>query len=806
MCIGMRLGLLLFAAIASAQDGRQLIEKSCTPCHNKVQRMSDLDLSSREAALKGGKRGPAIVPGDSAKSPLYQAITGAGFTLMPPGKRLAPDEIAAIRAWIDDGTQWTPAQAAINWEAYKEEDLWAFRPLRKVAAAGIDELLQSSGPPADRRTLIRRATVDLHGLPPAPEEVDAFLNDSSPDAWPKLVERLLSSDRYGERWARHWLDVVRYADSSGYSNDFERPTAWRYRDYVIRAFNSDKPYDRFILEQIAGDELFPGDPEGRLATGFLRAGPWEHTGMSVAAETRQMFLDDVTHATASTFLGLTVGCARCHDHKFDPIPTRDYYRMQAVFATTAFARVPVPFLEQERRDRFEEGRKGLAALIAQAEARIAEYEALRKTRKLTEEEEEQLKLYRKHLSMHRVSAGRYEPFAFAVSSGLSDGQDDIGPGGAASYLKKADYENPATHVLTGGSISAPAGKVTPGVLSLVERYSGLAAPDIPETVSGRRAALARWIADPRNPLTARVMANRIWQYHFGRGIAENSSNFGKMGKKPSNPALLDWLAERLIDGKWSIKALHRVILLSDAYQRALEPRRVEAEVLRDSMLAVSGELSSDAGGPGVFPRINRDAAEQPRHAMGSLMPAYYPSPSSRDRNRRSIYTFQQRSLIDPMIEVFNGPSLDLSCDRRDSTTVPTQAFTLFNGEVAHELALAFASRVAREAPETEGRIRRIYALAFQRAPTPEEHRAVRAHLARATDFHTRNPPPAARPRPPLVRSITSELTGENFKFEEAPPPWRVEESIQLSTVPPNVRALADVALVLFNANEFVYVY
>jgi cytochrome c553 len=802
----MRLGFLLFAVIASAQDARQLIEKSCTPCHNKVQKISDLDLSSREAAVKGGKRGPAVVPGDSARSPLYQALTGEGLTPMPPGKSLAPDEIAAIRAWIDAGAQWTPARAATDWAGYQEEDLWAFGPLRKVTATGIDGLLESTGPRADRRTLIRRATFDLHGLPPTPEDVDAFLNDRSLDAWPKLIERLLASSNYGERWARHWLDVVRYADSSGYSNDFERPNAWRYRDYVIRAFNSDKPYDRFILEQIAGDELFPDDPEGRIATGFLRAGPWEHTAMSVAAETRQMFLDDATHATASTFLGLTVGCARCHDHKFDPIPTRDYYRLQAVFATTAFARVRVPFLEQERRNRFEEGRKGLAALIAQAEARIAEYDALRKNRKLTDEEDEQLKLHRKHLSMHRVSAGRYEPFAFAVSSGLTDGQDDIGPGGAASYLKKVDYEKPATYVLTGGSIAAPAGKVAPGVLSLVERYSGSPAPEIPETVSGRRAALARWIADPRNPLTARVMANRVWQYHFGRGIAENASNLGKMGKKPSNPELLDWLAQYFIDRKWSMKALHRVILLSEAYQRSREPLRVEAEVLRDSMLAVSGELSSDAGGPGVFPRINRNAAEQPRHAMGSLMPAYYPSPSRRDRNRRSIYTFQQRSLIDPMIEVFNGPSLDLSCERRDSTTVPTQAFTLFNGEVVYELALAFASRVAREASDTNGRIRRMYALAFQRAPTPAEQDAVRAHLARATDFHRKNPPPAASARRPLVRSITSELTGENFKFEEALPPGGFEESVPVSALPPGVRALADVALVLFNSNEFAYVY
>ncbi len=261
----------------------------------------------------------------------------------------------AIRAWINAGALWTEEKSAGAWGTYKEEDLWAFRPLRKITGGGIDEFIQAklklgkltAAPMADRRTLIRRVTFDLTGLPPTPEEVAAFVKDRSPDAWSKVIDRLLASPRYGEHWGRHWLDVVRYADSSGYSNDFERPNAWRYRDYVIRAFNNDKPYDRFVREQIAGDELYPGDPEALIATGFLRAGPWEHTAMSVEAVTRQMFLDDVTNAVGVTFLGITIGCARCHDHKFDPIPTRDYYRLQAVFATTEFARPPLPFLLSE---------------------------------------------------------------------------------------------------------------------------------------------------------------------------------------------------------------------------------------------------------------------------------------------------------------------------------------------------------------------------------------------------------------------------------------------------------------------------
>jgi hypothetical protein len=328
-------------------------------------------------------------------------------------------------------------------------------------------------------------------------------------------------------------------------------------------------------------------------------------------------------------------------------------------------------------------------------------------------------------------------------------------------------------------------------------------------------------------LTARVIVNRVWQGHFGKGLAENTNNFGKMGKKPSHPELLDWLASEFIGSGWRIKALHRTIMLSAAYRRAsrhkdsgllaqkdpenrylsvFTPRRLEAEALRDSMLVVSGELSDSAGGPGTFPNINREAAEQPRHAMGSVMPAYYVSPEKRDRNRRSVYGFQQRSLVDPMIEVFNGPPLDLSCERRDATTVPTQAFALFNSEVSYELALALAQRAAKDAADRDSRVARMYALALQRQPSAKERAIVRDHIAHMEAFHRDNPPAPRKKREPLVRSITSELTGENFRFEEPAPPWQVEESTHASELPADVRALADLALVLFNSNEFVYVY
>ncbi len=803
------------------------LKQKCFGCHGDGNIFGKLDLRTREAALRGGARGPAIVPGRASDSLLYKALLHQAGLKMPPGEdaKLPAETLDAFRLWIDGGAPYEPPKAgSVNWGNYREDDLWAFRALKKTTgsvdsfiAAELKRNSLSAAPLADRRTLLRRVTLDLTGLPPGPDDVKAFLKDpaAGSKAFAKVVDRLLASPQYGERWARHWLDVVRYADSNGYSNDYERPNAWRYRDYVIRAFNSDKPYSRFIEEQVAGDELFPDSPEAIIATGFLRAGPWEHTGMSVAAETRQMWLDDVTHSTANAFLGLTLGCSRCHDHKFDPLPTKDYYRMQAVFATTAFARRPLPFLETERRDSFEAAKTRMDALIAQTEVAIAG----RKKNGLSPDEKEAVKLYSKHLAMHKESSFRYKPHAFAVSSGLEHEEwNDVGPEGARSYMKKPDYEFASVHVLVGGSLQSPGPMAEPGVLSALEQFGGYAAPEIPRTASGRRAALAKWIANPANPLTARVMVNRIWQYHFGGGLAENSNNFGKMGGKPTHPELLDWLASRFIESGWSVKAIHREILLSETYRRAsgvtaandpenrflshFSPRRVEAEVLRDAMLSVSGELSEARGGPGTFPRINTLVAHQPRHAMGTLRPVYWPSPTKEARNRRTIYTFQQRSIADPVIESFNGASMDMSCERRESTTVPTQAFSLLNSELSREIALAFAARISREGGDP---VERAFQLAFQRPPNAGEKREALRHLAAMTEHHQRTPP-ASPPKLSLERSITSELTGEKHAFQESEPPWTYEPDVRPADVTPAVRALAGLALVLFNSNEFVYVY
>ncbi len=860
---------LIAVAAPSAQELfldtiQPTLKQECLGCHGEANVFAKLDLRSREAALKGGQRGPAIVSGDPDSSLLLTAIDHAGELQMPPGgaeKKLPLDVREAFRDWIAAGAPYAKGESTANWD-FEEADLWAFRPLGKVdpPVEGVNpaevrttvdsfvlaKLAQQGiqpAPRADRITLIRRLTFGLTGLPPTPDEVDAFVNDQSRGAYKELVERLLDSPRYGERWGRHWLDVTRYADTAGYSNDFERPNAWRYRDYVIRSFNEDKPYDRFILEQIAGDELFPEDPEAMIATGFLRSGPWEHTGMAVAAVTRQLFLDDVTHHVGQSFLGLTLGCARCHDHKFDPIPTKDYYRMQAVFAKTAFARRPLEFLASETTEGFERGREAFDARLAALERGMHDlHEAARERlareqgaeaaaqasssilqRHMDKEQAELLKLLRKRVTMHKLSKLRFEPLAMTVSNGLVPAWDTVAA--RNSYMKREEYENATTRVLVGGDIQAPAEEVAPGTLEAVERYGALPEPKIPDTVNGRRSMLAQWIADPRNPLTVRVMVNRIWQYHFGRGLAANANNFGKMGKKPTHPELLDWLAGFFVDHGWSVKAVHRVILYSEAYQRSnahadresldqkdpenlylarFSARRLEAEELRDSMIAVAGELSDLAGGPGTYPQINSDVARQPRHAMGTLRPVYEAEPTRRRRNRRSVYSFQQRSLMDPMVEVFNGANPDLTCERRESSTVPTQAFALLNAEQSRDMAMIMAGRLTG-LPANE-RVDTAFRLAYSRSPTDEELGWSDDFLKRMTDHHAETPAPPRRPPDDVVHHLTSELTGEKFEFVQPGYRGPYEHNPHPSGATPQARALADLALALFNSNEFVYVY
>jgi mono/diheme cytochrome c family protein len=861
-----------------------VLKAKCLACHgDDPQKLKGgLDLSNAKAVAAGGDGGkPAVVPGKPADSPLYVAVTRKDPDLVMPPKesdKLTVAEIAAIRRWLELGAAWpagdrlkevqaelakepkdgvrvkTSGGLSPEWtnRAYKPDDLWAYQPVKRppLPRAGgnpVDALVDARiaalgltpAPPADRRTLIRRVTFDLTGLPPTPAEIDAFLADPAPDetAFAKVVDRLLASPHYGERMARHWLDVVRYADSAGFANDYERGSAWRYRDYVVRSFNADKPYDRFVTEQLAGDEIDPGNPELVVAVGFLRMGAWELTGMEVPKVARQRFLDDVTDTAGQVFLGHMLQCARCHDHKFDPVPTRDYYRIQATFAATQLAERPAAFLPAENTAGFEE-RKYLEVRRDRLEAelkRIRETEAVARKKWLAANPEKKgekpprheflsaadlglERIARKGLERLRWEFDRFEPVAHSVYNGKTPV--------VKNYM--APFRPPANpageldvmHILSGGDVFSPKEPVSPGVLSVVSD------PALPTGITGRRTALAKWVTDPANPLTARVMVNRVWQWHFGRGIVGTPNNFGATGKKPTHPELLDWLAAEFVEKGWSAKHLHRLILLSETYRRAsrhFDPkqlaakdpagtsyaafpvRRLTAEEIRDAMLATSGELNRAVGGIPVRPEINPDVAFQPRQVMGTFAPAWSASPRPEQRHRRTLYALQLRGLRDPFLEVFNQPGPESPCEARETSTVTPQVFALFNSTNTRDRGLALAARVLKETNSRDEAVARAFLLTFGRSPTNDERAACLKHWAAMTERHkglTFEKPP--RPRE-VVREAVKENTGTKFAFTEVlDAAADFVPDLHPADVGPDVRGLMEVCLVLFNANEFVY--
>jgi hypothetical protein len=758
---------------------------------------------------------------------------------------------------------------------YQPEDLWAYRPIRRsppphapvgarfefrnpidlfIAAKLADHGIDRFAPPADPPTLMRRAAFDLHGLPPSRDDVLLFTSDDSPDAYERLVDRLLASPHYGEQQARHWLDVVRYADTSGFSNDYERPNAWRYRDYVIRSFNSDKPYDRFAIEQLAGDELNERDPELLVAAGFLRTGPWEHTGMTVAAVTRQQYLDDVTHNVGVAFLGQGLRCARCHDHKFDPVPTKDYYHVQAVFAATQLADREAPFVPSEHAGAFDQARgevearlqavrelldqlkqkneRAVAAFLKErGVAKLADLAETERTRAddfgLTDDELTVRKVYQKQREYYERELTRFEPYAFSVYNGAPNNYGSnkrINP-----MPRRRDGDPPIVRILAGGALESPTEAVMPGTLSAVAALAGNGSrePDIDEAVAGRRLAFARWVAHRDNPLTARVMVNRVWQQHFGKGLAATPNNLGKMGGRPTHPELLDWLAAWFVDNGWSLKKLHNLIMTSATYRQSgdhrdaerlaaidaagallacFPPRRLAAEELRDAMLATSGELNRAMGGPGCFPEINWEVALQPRHVMGSVAPAYQPSRTPAERNRRTIYAFRYRTLADPILEVFNRPASEISCERRDQTTVTPQALAQFNSEFSAARALAWAISLRRHSRQTDDAIDLAFERALGRPPSTEERAECQAHVARMIEHHRAHSPKPTDLPVAVRRHMVEELTGRTVHWDEELVGMKAyDRDVQAWEVDPTTRALAELCLVLFNCNEFMYV-
>ena len=664
----------------------------------------------------------------------------------------------------------------------KDRNYWAFRPLSKEPplrreANPVDAFLFATDTPlptnAARATLIRRLNLDVLGLPPTPEQIAAFEHDSSPDAYERLVDQLLASRHFGERWARHWLDLARYADSDGYEGDADRREAWPYRDWVIRAFNADLPFNTFLQWQIAGDEIAPTNPDALIATGFLSAGPSQGTTPADTEENKLKIrydeLDDMVATSASAFMGLTLGCARCHDHKFDPLPTRDYYRMAAVFSTTErrVAFLSKPRLEFEH---WKEKQRGAQREAKMTELGLTEEQKfwLRQSEhffvpiseKLHKEFGERLKVSDPQLRDWLPESQRIVWDALAKATAEAD--TSRFPAEKSLVALDQQAEPRPQYLLRRGSVLSRKEEVSAGFLQVVSRgkapeeFLRAARPDprpaaaeaamidadgfVQPVTTYQRKALAHWLTDLEQgagALVARVIVNRIWQHHFGEGFVRTPDDFGYQSDAPSHPQLLEGLAGELVRQRWQLKSIHKLILMSAAYRQESggtngfrrRPVRLESDALRDSMLAVSGQLNRKMFGPAFRPII-------PKEAMATRSKDVYPAnvEDGPEIWRRSVYAFAKRSVPNPLLEVFDAPDSSASCGRRNVTTVPTQALTLLNNEAVRKSAVQFAQRVITEAgllPDAQ--LRRAYQLALGRLPTADEQARGLKFLAAAPD-------------------------------------------------------------------------
>ena len=704
--------LLLVAQDDATLAAGRIIQKNCLGCHGQAA-MSGLDLRSRESQIKGGTRGSALKPGDASGSVLYRFVSGSQKPIMPPSGALKPEEVASIKQWIDSGA---PDLALAKQPVPK---YWAFvPPVHKDYGGNAIDVFFPSTKVADKRTLVRRAYLDLLGLPPTPAQVEAFVTNSDPQAWPKLIDHLLASPHYGERWARHWLDLVRYADSAGYEHDRDRPTAWRFRDYVIGALNADKPYDQFIREQLAGDENAKPSPEQLVATGYLRHGPEANIRTE---QTRLDELDDLIATTSGAFLGLTIGCARCHDHKFDPIPQKDYFKLQAVFYNTEYASHSLTEADVMARNVAEN--KRIDQLQKPAKQAVLDF--LKPTRdRLTEEKRASLPEYMK-LAVRTPAAERTEGQALnakQVELTLKTSDEDI--------LKQLSAADKARHLALVAAVTAfdqqrPADYPAAMGIKNGKKYSPDHQPGVVSAAALKpvtfgpdkfRTTLADWIASPENPLTARVFVNRIFLQHFGEAFVDTPSNFGKSGSGVKKQELLDWLATEFVQNGWSLKNLHRQIMTSRYYQSPIRPRRMEAEIVRDSILASAGTLDRTFGGPGIYPFID------PALWQGSSG-RKWPGKSDEDPAtwRRGIYIFTKRTIPVPMMEVYDKPDTSSSCSRRNRSTTSIQALIMMNGSFVDVQSRKFADRLMREAGSApEAQVKQAFQLALGRSPSPTE--------------------------------------------------------------------------------------
>jgi len=754
-----------------------LLTQHCFKCHGGgKEAKGGLLLTSRTAILQGGDMGPAVDLKNPAASLLLDAINYRNDLEMPPKGRLPAEAIASLTRWVEMKIPY-PASASTKPVATMHKSVpqvndetrnfWSFRPVAAPAVpvvqrgdwvrdpidafilAGLEKAGLKPNAPASKQALIRRAYYDLTGLPPTPAEVAQFVADTRPDAYERLIDRLLASPHYGERWGRHWLDLVRYAETDSYERDGAKPYAWGYRDYVVRSFNNDKPYDQFIKEQLAGDELPGAGAEGLIATGFYRLGLWDD---EPADDQQAMYdeLDDIVGTVGQVFLGLSINCARCHDHKLDPIPQRDYYRMLAFFGgITRYGDRKRHNLERNSLrplDNDPARRSGAEVAahqqkLAAVEQRIAHVENIvRPDLDPVEKEEFKFAVNRPRLVIKRVPSRvtpeQHDDYLQAHAEREVLMREEPPALMKALCVSEIGPQARETFVLIRGNIGSRGDRVEPGFPSVLDpRDPGLPIPTSQSRTTGRRSVLAHWIANRTNPLTARVMANRVWQYHFGRGLVRSSSNFGLQGTPPTHPELLDYLATQLMSGGWRLKGLHRQIMLSSTYRMSSAPdtaalakdpendrfwrfdmRRLEAEEVRDSILAVNGTLNHRLGGPSVYPKIPAEV-----HAGQSVPGSGWGHSSPAEQARRSIYVFQKRSLQVPITEVFDAADTDATCPNRFASTQPTQALTMLNSEFMQQQASHLATLAEKQAgAEPRDRVEFILAQVLQREPSGTE--------------------------------------------------------------------------------------
>jgi mono/diheme cytochrome c family protein len=837
-----------------ARDVRPILEQTCIKCHGPEKQKGGLHFDRRKGAFGAADSGKsAIVPRKPAESELIRRVEAADADeRMPPkAEPLKAAQIATLKRWIEQGASWPESEAspgsAPQEMVVTDEDRqhWSYRPLRapdvplvhdaQWCQTPIDRFILAAleargirpSPPADRRTLIRRLSFDLVGLPPAPDEVAEFAADERPDAWSQRVERQLGSLHYGERWGRHWLDAARYADSNGIESDNDRPDAWPYRDFVIAALNDDMPYDMFVRWQLAGDEYEPDDPRALAATGFLTAAPSEILSVPMEEEKLRLRfneLDDMAVTTVSAFLGLTLGCARCHDHKFDAIPTRDYYRLQCAFTTTARDHVLLANRADAAsyRDLESQWNERLKAAQAQLNDWLAEqkkpHSAVLRNAKIAAlpigDDEKALLVEQPDSETAKKLAKQHEK-ALAVSDddyrhAFSDEQrlrwDDLKAAVAAvqsaqpvrpqTALAIADRqpEPEPTWLLARGDFYSKKERLSVGFLTVLtaarppEDYWATARQAIPAGRStGQRRALADWITDVdqgAGALVARVMVNRVWQHHFGEGLVRTPGDFGVRGERPTHPDLLEWLAHRFVASGWRLKELHRLILTSAVYSQGTafdadrsavdpenrllwrrRPKRLEAEVLRDTVLAVSGTLNIEPFGAAFKPPIPPEAM-QARNTTDPYPRDAKDIPTTR---RRTVYMFHKRVVQHPLLQAFDAPDAAVACARRNCTTVAPQALALLNDPFLRDRAGDFARRLTAEAgANPEERVHRAFLLTLSRPPNEMES----------------------------AKSL--EFLDTQVKRRAARDPAASAEAISM-------QALTDFCQAFFSLNEFIYV-